>query len=223
MMIAPTIVAILMLVVGCTNDIKPDFNREWMFWSDTQTTPQVINLPHDAMQTEPRSNDVPEGRHNGFYPGNVYHYEKTFNATADLLQKHVTLNFEGVYRNSKIYVNGKEAGGYQYGYMPFDVCLDGLLVEGENTIEIQYNSNLLNELIETGIVREAGMKRGELWGGYNATYRSYGPAKATVRPYIQMDVTAEDPEPQEYAQPENAPSEVEQLTFPALAVSQYQE
>ena len=133
--------ATTMLVVGCANDVQPDFNRDWTFWADTQTTKQLINLPHDAMQTEPRSNDVPEGRHNGFYPGNVYHYDKTFNATADLLQKHVTLNFEGVYRNSKVYVNGKEAGGYQYGYMPFDVCLDGLLVEGENTIRVDVDNS----------------------------------------------------------------------------------
>ena len=135
------VLAATMLVVSCTNDEQPDFNREWTFWSDTQATPQVINLPHDAMQTEPRSNNVPEGRHNGFYPGNVYHYEKTFNASSDLLQKHVTLNFEGVYRNSKVYVNGKETGGYQYGYMPFDVCLDGLLVEGENTIRVDVDNS----------------------------------------------------------------------------------
>ena len=135
-------------------------------------------------------------------------------------------NGSGAYIDFGILVGGIDVkvNGEAYEVNPNRAIIDVTnLVEGENTIEIQYNSNLLNELIETGIVREAGMKRGELWGGYNATYRSYGPAKATVRPYIQMDVTAEDPELQEYAQPENAPSEVEQLTFPALVVSQYQE
>lgn len=131
----------LLLASACSNSEQGDINRDWKFWSDTQTTQQVINLPHDAMQTEMRSADVAEGRHNGFYPGNVYHYEKTFNASADLLQKHVTLNFEGVYRNSKVYVNGQEAGGYQYGYMPFDVCLDGLLVKGENTIRVDVDNS----------------------------------------------------------------------------------
>lgn len=131
----------LLLASACSNSEQADINRDWKFWSDTQTTQQVINLPHDAMQTETRSADVAEGRHNGFYPGNVYHYEKTFNASADLLQKHVTLNFEGVYRNSKVYVNGQEAGGYQYGYMPFDVCLDGLLVKGENTIRVDVDNS----------------------------------------------------------------------------------
>jgi len=120
---------------------QADFNLDWEFWSESQTVKQTVNLPHDAMQTETRSADVKEGRHNGFYPGNVYHYEKSFNADAALLQKHVTLDFEGVYRNSKVFVNGKESGGYKYGYMPFEVCLDGLLVEGVNTIRVDVDNS----------------------------------------------------------------------------------
>lgn len=136
-----TVAVTLIFVTGCTHSEQSDFNRDWMFWTDTRTTPLVLDLPHDAMQTETRSNDVPEGRHNGFYPGNMYHYEKTFKVSSDLLQKHVTLNFEGAYRNSKVFVNGKEAGGYRYGYMPFDVCLDGLLVAGENTIRVDVDNS----------------------------------------------------------------------------------
>lgn len=134
-------VASMTALCACTANEQADFNLNWFFWSDTQPNKQVVNLPHDAMQTETRSADVNEGRHNGFYPGNIYHYEKTFTVDADLLQKHVTLNFEGVYHNSKVYVNGKEAGGYQYGYMPFDVCLDGLLVAGENTIRVDVDNS----------------------------------------------------------------------------------
>ena len=126
---------------ACTTNEQADFNQDWQFWSDTKASKQVVNLPHDAMQTETRSADVKEGRHNGFYPGNVYHYEKTFSADAALLEKHVTLAFEGVYRNSKVFVNGQEAGGYKYGYMPFDVCLDGLLVVGENTIRVDVDNS----------------------------------------------------------------------------------
>ena len=134
-------VASLTAFCACTTNEQADFNQDWQFWSDTQPNKQVVNLPHDAMQTETRSADVKEGRHNGFYPGNVYHYEKTFTADASLLQKHVTLAFEGVYRNSKVFVNGQEAGGYKYGYMPFDVCLDGLLVAGENTIRVDVDNS----------------------------------------------------------------------------------
>lgn len=133
--------AMALCQTACTSVEQVDFNLGWEFWSDTQPTKHVVNLPHDAMQTETRSADVKEGRHNGFYPGNVYHYEKTFTADASLLQKHVTLAFEGVYRNSKVFVNGQEAGGYKYGYMPFDVCLDGLLVAGENTIRVDVDNS----------------------------------------------------------------------------------
>ncbi len=133
--------AMALCQTACTSTEHVDFDLGWEFWSDTQPTKHVVNLPHDAMQTETRSADVKEGRHNGFYPGNVYHYEKTFTADASLLQKHVTLAFEGVYRNSRIFVNGQEAGGYKYGYMPFDVCLDGLLVAGENTIRVDVDNS----------------------------------------------------------------------------------
>ena len=132
--------ALAMSLSACTTE-QADINEGWEFWSDTQPVKQVVNLPHDAMQTETRSNDVPEGRHNGFYPGNTYHYEKVLNVDKALLDKHVTLEFEGVYRNSKVIVNGKEAGGYKYGYMPFDVCLDGLLVAGENTIRVDVDNS----------------------------------------------------------------------------------
>jgi hypothetical protein len=132
--------ATMATLCACTTE-QADINLEWQFWSDTQPIKQVVNLPHDAMQTEPRSNEVPEGRHNGFYPGNVYHYEKTLKVDKALLDKHVTLEFEGVYRNSKVYVNGKEAGGYKYGYMPFEVCLDDLLVAGDNTIHVDVDNS----------------------------------------------------------------------------------
>lgn len=132
-------------LTACSASQQADFNEGWEFWSDSQTTHQVIDLPHDAMQTETRRADAPEGRHNGFYPGNVYHYEKRLSADRALLSKHVTLNFDGVYRNSRVYVNGQEAGGARYGYIPFSVTLDGLLQEGENVLRVDVdNSELPN-------------------------------------------------------------------------------
>jgi len=133
--------AALLSLMACNSEQQVRINNDWQFWSDTQPERQVVNLPHDAMQTEPRSNDVPEGRHNGYYPGNVYHYEKNLKADNELLNKHVTLAFEGVYHNNKVLVNGQEAGGYHYGYMPFEVCLDGLLVAGDNTIRVEVDNS----------------------------------------------------------------------------------
>jgi hypothetical protein len=82
----------------------------------------------------------------------VYVYEKTFDAPLDWADKHVAFQFEGVYRNSKVFINGKEAGGRPYGYIPFFVDADGFLNYGaENTIRVTVdNSQLPNSRWYTG-------------------------------------------------------------------------
>ena len=47
----------------------------------------------------------------------------------------------GVYRNAVVSINGKEAGHQYYGYMPFDVCMDGLLQEGANSIRVDVDNS----------------------------------------------------------------------------------
>lgn len=51
--------------------------------------------------------------------------------------KHIELQFEGVYRNSEVYLNGLKVGGCKYGYSPFFVTLDDHLNYGEeNEIKV---------------------------------------------------------------------------------------
>lgn len=46
--------------------------------------------------------------------------------------------FEGVYKNSTVYINGTKAGGAAYGYVPFFIKAEGLLRYGEeNTIRVE--------------------------------------------------------------------------------------
>ena len=94
----------------------------------------AVRLPHDAMIHETRQADAPSGSAQAFFPGGKYVYEKTFEKPA---ADHVIIQFEGVYQNAKVTVNGKEAGGCKYGYLPFFVCADDLLMDGENTIRVE--------------------------------------------------------------------------------------
>lgn len=93
----------------------------------------AVTLPHDAMIHESRRADNPSGSAQAYYPGGKYVYEKTFERPE---AEHVTFQFEGVYQNARVTINGKEAGGTEYGYLPFFVCADHLLVDGENTIRM---------------------------------------------------------------------------------------
>jgi len=73
----------------------------------------------------------------GYFPGGVYVYEKTFAAPVEWRAQCITFEFEGVYKNSKVYLNGQEAGGTAYGYTRFFVQVDPFLRYGEeNTIRV---------------------------------------------------------------------------------------
>ena len=121
------------------------FDRNWSFWSDRNPQRKTVSIPHDAMQAEERQDTLSDGRHNGFFPGGMYHYEKQIDVPAEWLAKHVTIQFDGVYQKSTVSINGKKAGGMVYGYLPFSVCADGLLKEGQNVIRVDVdNSQVAN-------------------------------------------------------------------------------
>ena len=107
---------------------KESFNNNWI------CNGRPVTLPHDAMLHERRDPKAACGSAGAFFPDGEYVYEKTF---ARPEAEHVLFQFEGVYKNAKVFINGKEAGGAAYGYIPFFVCADDYLVDGENTIRVE--------------------------------------------------------------------------------------
>jgi len=122
---------------------ESSFNSGWTFWSERDQKHIVVDLPHDAMLHEERNPELPDGDASAYYPGGFYHYEKVLNVPNSWLGKHVTLNFGGAYRRTKVFVNGKEAGGCKNGFTPFQVCLDGFLRSGENTIRVDVDNSAM--------------------------------------------------------------------------------
>lgn len=94
----------------------------------------AVVVPHDAMLHGERSADAPSGSAGAYFPGGRYRYEKHF---ARPQAEHVLLQFEGVYKNAKVYLNGELAGGTAYGYLPFFVDTDPFLVDGDNVIVLE--------------------------------------------------------------------------------------
>ena len=107
---------------------RTSFNDNWLYKG------QKITLPHDAMLHEQRDPNAACGSAGAFFPDGEYVYEKTFTRP---VAERVLLQFEGVYKNARVYINGKEAGGAAYGYIPFFVNADEYLIEGENTIRVE--------------------------------------------------------------------------------------
>ncbi len=93
----------------------------------------AVTVPHDAMLHGERRADAPSGSGGAYFPGGSYCYEKHFPRPA---AEHVVLQFEGVYKNARVYLNGRLAGGTAYGYLPFFVEADPYLTEGDNVIRV---------------------------------------------------------------------------------------
>jgi beta-galactosidase len=88
-------------------------------FDDTKWT--RVDLPHDWSADGPFSADLGSG--NGYAPGGIAWYRKHLKLTADLANKIAALEFDGVYDDSEVWVNGHFVGGRPYGYSSFEVTL----------------------------------------------------------------------------------------------------
>ena len=99
-----------------------------------------VTLPHDALITSQR--DAGQAGGSGYFPGGIFEYQKDVEISAELVGKRVELEFEGVYRSAKVYVNGQYAGERPYGYSVFRVPVDHLLKYGDtNQFRVEARSH----------------------------------------------------------------------------------
>ena len=79
----------------------------------------------------------------GYFPGSVYTYEKVFTAPAEWEGKDILIEFEGIYKNATVSLNGKELCFHPYGYTGFFVELTDLIYDGENTLTVVADNSRL--------------------------------------------------------------------------------
>ena len=118
--------------------IKIDFNSDWTCKHKGAAGEGVpVTLPHDAMINEKRSIDAESGINGCWFEGYDYEYTKKFTIPKAYAEKEVTFEFEGVYRNAEVYINGKKAACRAYGYTNFYVDANEFLRFGEeNEIKV---------------------------------------------------------------------------------------
>ena len=168
---------------------KIDFNKDWMcrcLTRDEEAYP--VTLPHDAMLSEPRTQESTGEGNIGWYIGGDYEYTKNFFVPEEYKDKKVLIEFEGIYHNGEVYINGKKAAYRPYGYTNFYVDTEGFFQYGkENEIKViarnadQPNSRWYSG---TGIYRPAYLYVGEEKhipvNGVRIRTLSYDPARIEV-------------------------------------------
>ena len=82
-----------------------------------------VDLPHDWSIEGRPAKDNPTGSAGGFYPAGTGWYRKTFSAPPEWRGKRVSIEFDGVYRDATVYLNGRKLGTQPYGYTSFRLDL----------------------------------------------------------------------------------------------------
>ncbi|HEU5158583.1 MAG TPA: glycoside hydrolase family 2 TIM barrel-domain containing protein [Streptosporangiaceae bacterium] len=99
------------------NAHEPDFDdSSW----------RKLNLPHDwSIELNPTATGGTNSG-TGFLQGGLGWYRKTFTLPPALTGKRISVEFDGVYMDSHVYVNGRLAGSHPYGYTGFEIDLTDL-------------------------------------------------------------------------------------------------
>ena len=109
-----------------------DFNRGWTCRHlDAEGTGYSVTIPHDAMISEKRTENSAGGINTGWFEGYDYLYEKEFMIPEEYRELEVFFEFEGVYHNAEVYLNGEKAAFRPYGYTNFYVDASQYLKYGE--------------------------------------------------------------------------------------------
>lgn len=101
---------------------------------------RTLNLPHDWSIEGKYSKDAPGGGSVGYLPTGIGWYRKHFNIPGKLLNREVKIQFDGVYQNSDVWINGHHLGNHPYGYTPFVYDLTPFLKKGENVIAVRVDN-----------------------------------------------------------------------------------
>ena len=118
----------------CVANSRPgkrvSFNQNWRFQLRDVANGQdatldysrwrLLNLPHDWSIEGAFSDKHPAGTGGGALPGGVGWYRKTFTMPLSAKGKLVFIEFDGVYRNSEVWINVHYLGKRPYGYSTFE-------------------------------------------------------------------------------------------------------
>lgn len=130
-----------------------NFNKNWKFnlgdvskgydvkYDDSKW--RILNLPHDWSIEGKFDKDNPATTGGGALPGGIGWYRKSFNISDSEKDKLFFIEFDGVYRNSEVWINNHYLGKRPYGYSSFRYELTPYLKYGKekNIIAVKVDNS----------------------------------------------------------------------------------
>ncbi len=167
---------------------------------------RTVDLPHDWSIENLPGTDSPFNRDaisqvsGGFTTGGTGWYRKSFSLPSVMAGRSVFLQFDGVYMNPEIWINGTSVGSHPYGYTSFWYDITGLLNPGKkNIIAVKVRNEGENSrwYSGSGIYRHVWLRildpvHVRPWGIHITTpVVSTGEAKVNVKTLIQNQTGSE--------------------------------
>ena len=103
---------------------------------------RTLDLPHDwAIEGDFYASN-PSGAGGGALPGGIGWYRKHLSLDCEAVPgNRYFIEFDGVYMNSTVYVNGQEVGHRPYGYSSFEYDITKYLKQGDNVIAVRVDNS----------------------------------------------------------------------------------
>ena len=93
-----------------------------------------VTLPHDWSIEHKIEPTAPTGAYGGFFPTGIGWYREVIHAPIAWKDKQVAVEFEGVYMDAEVFLNGQKLSSHPYGYTSFFVDLTPALKPGSDNI-----------------------------------------------------------------------------------------
>ena len=120
----------LVLWAGICSAEQIPFDEDWKFiQKDVPEAQQVsfsdadwrtLDLPHDWSVEGKFDRSHPSTDRSGYLPTGIGWYRKTVEVPDDWRGKQIAIQFDGVFRNSTVWANGKKLGKRPYGWISFE-------------------------------------------------------------------------------------------------------
>jgi beta-galactosidase len=104
-----------------------------------------VQVPHDWSIEGPLNQDNPSGKAGGFFPGGIGWYRKHFQLAKADRDRKIFIQFDGIYQNSEVWINGHSLGRRPYGYVGFQHDLTPyVFFDKENVIAVRVDNDQAN-------------------------------------------------------------------------------
>ncbi len=142
-----------LLAAAASSRQRISFDLDWRFHlgdspgadapAFADLTWRELDLPHDWSIEGPYDEHAPTGGSGGYLPTGVGWYRKTFTLPENVRDQVATLEFDGVYQHSTVWINGHELGTRPYGYSTFSYELTSWLNFGSapNVIAVRVDNS----------------------------------------------------------------------------------